>query len=75
MKPAVVRIFQFGFGCHHRQVSRVFTIRKRTYQVCLQCGQEFGYSWESMHPVQWYCRQLLCAPKSRRPSWDPRNLS
>jgi hypothetical protein len=36
------RIFQFAFGsCHHGQMSRVFTIRKRTYQVCFECGQEF----------------------------------
>ena len=33
------------FGCRHRQRSAVFTIKKRTYQVCLNCGQEFEYSW------------------------------
>jgi hypothetical protein len=37
--PAVV--FQFVFGCHHGQKSSVFTIKKRTYQVCLECGREF----------------------------------
>jgi hypothetical protein len=42
-------IFQSAFGCHHSQLSRVFTIKKRTYQVCLECGQEFGYSWTLMH--------------------------
>jgi hypothetical protein len=41
-------IFQFGFGCRHSQLSRVFTIRKRTYQVCVECGREFEYSWERM---------------------------
>jgi hypothetical protein len=30
-------------------MSRVFTIKKRTYQVCCQCGQEFEYSWALMH--------------------------
>jgi hypothetical protein len=50
MKPAVLWIFQFAFGCHHSQMSRVFTIEKRTYQVCFKCGQEFDYSWSSMHP-------------------------
>ena len=40
-------IFQFAFGCHHRQLSRVFTIKKRTYQVCVECGREFEYSWAS----------------------------
>ena len=34
-------IFRFAFGCHHSQMSRVFTIRKRTYRVCFECGQEF----------------------------------
>jgi hypothetical protein len=35
-------IIQFAFGCHHRHVSRVFTINKRTYKVCLDCGHEFS---------------------------------
>jgi len=35
-------MIQFAFGCHHGHVSRVFTIRKRTYKVCLDCGHEFG---------------------------------
>jgi len=52
MKPAARRIFQFAFGCHHRQISRVFTIKQRTYQVCFDCGQELEYSWVSMHPVR-----------------------
>jgi hypothetical protein len=34
-------MFQFAFFCHHGHLSRVFTIRKRTYKVCLDCGQEF----------------------------------
>ena len=45
-------IFRFAFGCHHRQRSGVFTIKKRTYQVCLKCGQEFEYSWELMHSMR-----------------------
>jgi len=32
---------RFAFGCHHRHISRVFTIKKRTYKVCLDCGHEF----------------------------------
>jgi len=35
------RMFQFAFCCRHGHVSRVFTIQKRTYKVCLDCGQEF----------------------------------
>ena len=45
-------ILQFVFGCRHRQKSGVFTIKKRTYQVCLQCGQEFDYSWARMRSVR-----------------------
>ena len=35
-------MIQFAFGCHHRHISRVFTIKRRTYKVCLDCGHEFG---------------------------------
>jgi len=51
MKP-LLQIFQFSFGCRHRHRSAVFTIKKRTYQVCLKCGQEFGYSWALMHTTR-----------------------
>jgi hypothetical protein len=35
------RIFQFLFGCRHRHLSRVFTIKRRTYRVCFDCAREF----------------------------------
>ena len=34
-------VFQFTFGCRHRHLSRVFTIKRRTYRVCFDCGGEF----------------------------------
>jgi len=34
-------IFHFIFGCRHRHLSRVFTIKHRTYKVCFDCGREF----------------------------------
>ncbi len=34
-------VFQFIFGCRHRHLSRVFTIKLRTYRVCFDCGREF----------------------------------
>jgi hypothetical protein len=37
----LLKIFQFFFGCRHRHLSRVFTIKHRTYKVCFDCGQEF----------------------------------
>jgi hypothetical protein len=40
MKP-LHRILQFVFGCRHRHLSRVFTIKHRTYRVCFDCAREF----------------------------------
>ena len=34
-------VFQFIFGCRHRHLSRVFSIKHRTYRVCFDCGREF----------------------------------
>jgi hypothetical protein len=34
-------IFKFVFGCRHHHMSRVFTIKRRTYRVCFDCGGEF----------------------------------
>jgi hypothetical protein len=34
-------VIQFIFGCRHRHLSRVFTIKHRTYRVCFDCGREF----------------------------------
>ena len=39
---------EFAFGCHHRKMSRVFTIDNHTYQVCCECGARFNYSLETM---------------------------
>jgi hypothetical protein len=43
--------FRTVFWCHHGEMTRVFTIKERTYQVCLDCGQEFEYSWSRMHSM------------------------
>jgi hypothetical protein len=40
MKP-FSSLLQFIFGCRHRHMSRVFTIKLRTYKVCFDCGREF----------------------------------
>ncbi len=62
-------IFQFAFGCHHDQLSGVFTIRKRTYQVCLECGQEFEYSWTLMRSMRSHGVNNVHAPlNSTRPA-------
>jgi hypothetical protein len=36
------------FGCHHGQISRVFTIGGRSYKICCGCGRKFNYSLASM---------------------------
>jgi hypothetical protein len=40
-------------------LSRVFRINGRTYMVCLGCGRQFEYAWETMSmlpppPRQWH---------------------
>jgi len=42
----------FLFGCHHSNLSRVFTIDRRTYRVCCDCGAQFGYSLATMSIVR-----------------------
>lgn len=44
----VARALDFVFGCHHTNLSRVFTIGGRSYKVCCDCGAEFRYSFETM---------------------------
>jgi len=34
-------ILEFAIGCRHRHLSRVFTIKHRTYRVCFTCEREF----------------------------------
>jgi hypothetical protein len=51
MKP-LLWTFRLAFGCRHGQLTRPFTINKRTYQVCIECGQEFAYSWNLMHTIK-----------------------
>jgi hypothetical protein len=67
-------VFQFAFGCHHRQRSAVFTIKKRTYQVCLNCGREFDYSWALMHSISPRLAVVALAPlHDVRPTEAPMN--
>lgn len=39
-------IVAYLFGCRHHHMSRVFTIKHRTYRVCFDCGDEFDYLLE-----------------------------
>lgn len=49
---AVTAAIDFLFGCHHRQLIRVFTIDGQTYRVCCDCGAKFKYSLERMCILQ-----------------------
>lgn len=44
----VASVLEMAFGCHHRNVSRVFTIQGHTYKVCCDCGATFDYSLRTM---------------------------
>ncbi len=52
----LVATLDFLFGCHHSQLSRVFTIDGRTYRVCCDCGAKFEYSLENMSMERRICR-------------------
>jgi hypothetical protein len=52
-KPMLVRVFDAVFGCRHALSRPITTFtgsprRKRTYVVCLECGQEFDYDLVAM---------------------------
>jgi len=44
----ILALIDFIFGCHHGQLSRVFTIGGETYRVCCDCGARYEYSLETM---------------------------
>ena len=41
LMKSLMWILRLAFRCRHNQMSRVFTIKGRTYQVCFKCGEEF----------------------------------
>ena len=47
MKNLVVAL-DFLFGCHHQNLSRVFTLEGQSYRVCCDCGARFEYSLRNM---------------------------
>ena len=51
MKKIADRIYDLLLGCPHRHLTRPFTIDKRTYCVCCDCGREFAYSLHAMRIV------------------------
>lgn len=55
----IAKVLERAFGCHHRNVSRVFTIKARSYKVCCDCGARFDYSLSTMSVT--HRRRLLSA--------------
>ena len=55
---------EFAFGCHHRKLSRVFTLEGHSYKVCCDCGATFEYSLRTMSMT--HHRQLLSALRRLR---------
>jgi hypothetical protein len=50
-RRAVRAVYNWMFGCRHRW-SLPITVRSRTYVVCLDCGAEAGYNWQTMRIVR-----------------------
>ena len=44
----LVMALDFLFGCHHQNLSRVFTLEGQSYRVCCDCGARFEYSLRNM---------------------------
>ena len=58
----IASAFEFLFGCHHSNLSRVFTIGGHSYRVCCDCGAQFRYSLETMSIQR---RDLSSQPPAR----------
>ena len=63
---------ELAFGCHHRKLSRVFTLEGHTYKVCCDCGQRFDYSLRTMTIT--HRRRLLSALRRLRAQRKRRRL-
>ena len=48
----LAKALEYAFGCHHEHLSRVFTIKGRSYKVCCDCGADFDYSLQEMSLVR-----------------------
>lgn len=56
------------FDCHHPNLSRVFTIKRRSYQTCCDCGAEFDYSFATMSAHRVRLVRPSCGSFALRPS-------
>ena len=44
-------LVDFLLGCSHHKQTRPFTVDRRCYTVCLECGKELPYSSAAMRPL------------------------
>jgi hypothetical protein len=51
-------MFDWIFCCHHRSLSRVFTIDRQTYKICFSCGAKLRYSWRTMSLIKTESQQM-----------------
>ena len=52
MTHPLANALEVAFGCHHRKLSRVFTVEGHSYKLWCDCGATFHYSLESMSITQ-----------------------
>jgi hypothetical protein len=62
-------IWDWFFGCRHKQLSRAFTNEGETYKVCLKCGKRFPYSLETMTIVSARAQRKAAARRVQRKSF------
>ncbi len=44
-------LYEVFLGCSHQHLTRPFTLQNETYMVCLDCGKQIYYSFDTMHTV------------------------
>ena len=49
--PLGKKLFDFLFACRHRHLSRVMTVQRQTYQICLDSGAHVRYTWQEMASI------------------------
>jgi hypothetical protein len=66
--PIGSKVWNFFFGCRHRELSRAFTNEGETYKVCLKCGAHLPYSWETMKVLPQRAQSARKVASTRGPS-------
>lgn len=48
----MIWLLRILFACSHPRTTWPQTTKRRTYIVCLDCGQEFEYNWNEMRVTE-----------------------